>query len=55
LVAPVVRVFYSIKSKLPITVQTLDLANPAARDRIVGRESPHEWGFTHLDDIWSAA
>lgn len=55
LVAPVVRVFYSIKSKLPITVQTLDLANPAARDRIVGRESPHDWGFTHLDDIWSAA
>lgn len=55
LAAPVVRVFYSTKSKLPISVQTLDLANPAARDRIVGRESPHDWGFTHLEDIWTAA
>ena len=54
LVAPVVRVFYSTKSKLPILVQTLDLANPASRDRIVGRESPHDWGFSHLEDIWSA-
>lgn len=54
LAAPVVRVFYSTKSKLPITVQTLDLANPATRDRIVGRESPHDWGFTHLEDIWNS-
>ena len=55
LAAPVVRIFYSTKSKLPISVQTLDLANPTSRDRIVGRESPDDWGFTHLDDIWTAA
>lgn len=55
LAVPVVRVFYSTKSKLPIPVQTLDLASPAAQDRIVGRESPHDWGFTHLKDIWTAA
>jgi len=52
LAAPVVRVFYSTKSKLPIPVQMLDLANPANSDRVVGRESPQDWGFTHLDDIW---
>ena len=52
LAAPMVRVFYSTKSKLPIPVQQLDLSNPAAGDRVVGRESPQDWGFTHLDDIW---
>ncbi|MCV2367025.1 HD-GYP domain-containing protein [Roseateles oligotrophus] len=52
LAAPVVRVFYSTRSKLPISVQTLDLADPASGDRVVGRESPQDWGFTHLDEIW---
>jgi len=52
LAAPLVRVFYSTKSKLPIPVQQLDLSNPAVGDRVVGRESPQDWGFTHLDDIW---
>jgi len=52
LAAPVVRVFYSTRSKLPIPVQELDLSQPAAGDRVVGRESPQDWGFTHLDDIW---
>ncbi|WP_428505958.1 HD-GYP domain-containing protein [Roseateles sp.] len=52
LAAPHVRVFYSTKSKLPIPVQQLDLSNPAVGDRVVGRESPQDWGFTHLDDIW---
>jgi len=52
LAAPHVRVFYSTKSKLPIPVQQLDLSNPTVGDRVVGRESPQDWGFTHLDDIW---
>ncbi len=55
LAAPVVRVFYSTRSKLPISVQTLDLSDPAAADRITGRESPQDWGFTHLDEIWRKA
>jgi len=54
LAAPVVRVFYSTRSKLPVPVQLLDLASPTAGDRVVGRESPLDWGFTHLDDIWRA-
>ncbi|MBB4842229.1 putative nucleotidyltransferase with HDIG domain [Paucibacter oligotrophus] len=54
LAAPVVRVFYSTRSKLPVPVQLLDLASPAVQDKVVGRESPQEWGFTHLDDIWRA-
>ncbi|MFY7865728.1 HD-GYP domain-containing protein [Roseateles sp.] len=55
LAAPVVRVFYSTKSKLPIPVQTLDLSRSDAKDRVIGRESPLEWGFPHLEDIWQQA
>lgn len=53
LVSPVVRVFFSTKSKMPIPVQVLNLADPAANDKIVGREAPHDWGFSHIDDLWS--
>jgi len=52
LVAPMVRIFYSIKSKLPIPVQLVDLSAAGATDRIVGRESAKDWGFTHLDELW---
>jgi len=54
LAAPVVRVFYSTRSKLPVPVQMLDLSSPTVQDKVVGRESPQDWGFTHLDDIWRA-
>ena len=52
LTMPVVRVFFSTKSKMPIPVLTLDLAQPGVNDRVVGRESAQEWGFNHLDDFW---
>ncbi|MEJ6006903.1 HD-GYP domain-containing protein [Paucibacter sp. AS339] len=55
LAAPVVRVFYSTRSKMPIPVQTLDLSANAAKDRVLGRESPQDWGFPHLEDIWQQA
>ena len=53
LVAPVVRVFFSTKSKLPIPVQLLDLSAPGCTDKILGRELAQDWGFTHLADLWS--
>jgi putative nucleotidyltransferase with HDIG domain len=53
LVAPVVRVFYSTKAKMPIPVQMLDLAQPSCTDKITGREMPQDWGFTHLDELWA--
>jgi len=52
LVAPMVRIFYSTKSKLPIPVQLMDLSAAGVTDRIVGRESAQDWGFTQLDDLW---
>jgi putative nucleotidyltransferase with HDIG domain len=53
LVSPTVRVFFSTNSKMPIPVQVLNLADPATNDKIVGREIPQDWGFSHIDDLWS--
>jgi putative nucleotidyltransferase with HDIG domain len=52
LLAPKLKVFFSTKSKMPIPVEMLDLAHANGNDQIVGRESPTEWGFTHLDELW---
>jgi putative nucleotidyltransferase with HDIG domain len=53
LTQPVVRVFFSLKSNMPIDLQTLDLSTGA--DAIVGREDPDAWGFKHLTELWSQA
>jgi hypothetical protein len=51
LTAPLVKVFFSARSNMPVPVQRVDLASGV--DRIVGRESPARWGFKHLDGLWS--
>jgi hypothetical protein len=38
---------------MPIPVQVLDLADPAVDDKIVGREAAQDWGFSHIDELWS--
>jgi putative nucleotidyltransferase with HDIG domain len=52
LTAPVVRVFFSLKSQMPVSLQRLDLSSGTS-DRIVGRESPEQWKFTFLDELWA--
>ena len=53
LTAPVVKVFYSTKSQLPIPPQRVDLAAAGTSDSIVGRESPAKWGFGFVDELWA--
>jgi HD-GYP domain-containing protein (c-di-GMP phosphodiesterase class II) len=56
LVAPVVRVFYSLKTQLHVTPQRLDLAAAGCNDRIVGRQprnQPGQPSFAHLDELWA--
>jgi HD-GYP domain-containing protein (c-di-GMP phosphodiesterase class II) len=52
LVRPVVRAFFSTKSKMPIAPLLIDLSRQHCADRIVARESPAEWGFSYLNDLW---
>jgi putative nucleotidyltransferase with HDIG domain len=52
LTAPVVRVFYSLKSAMPVSLQRLDLS-AGTSDRITGREQPEKWNFTFLDELWA--
>jgi HD-GYP domain-containing protein (c-di-GMP phosphodiesterase class II) len=52
LTAPVVRVFYSLRSQLPVKLQRLDLSSGTS-DRIVGREPPERWKFSFLDELWA--
>ncbi len=52
LTAPIVRVFFSLKSNMPVSLQRLDLS-AGTSDRIVGREQPERWNFTFLDELWA--
>ena len=52
LTSPVVRVFFSLKSSMPVSLQRLDLSAGTA-DRIVGREAPEKWNFAYLDELWA--
>jgi putative nucleotidyltransferase with HDIG domain len=51
LVTPLVKVFFSAHSQMPMTPVVLDLSK--SNDRIVGRENPQVWGFKHLDAYWA--
>ena len=53
LLQPRVKVFFSAKTRAPIIQETLDLADGRTKDRIIGRESPEDWGFKNLDMLWS--
>ena len=53
LVSPVVMVFYSTQSQLPITPMRVDLARPATQDRIVGREEGAAAKFPNLNSLWA--
>lgn len=51
LTMPVVKVFFSIRSNMPVSVHRLDLTGSS--DRIVGRESAAQWGFTQITSLWT--
>ncbi|MEN9418647.1 MAG: hypothetical protein RI988_2267 [Pseudomonadota bacterium] len=52
---PVVQVFYSNKSRMPVPLQRVDLAAPGCHDRIVGREPMEAWASVNLDSLWTKA
>jgi putative nucleotidyltransferase with HDIG domain len=53
LLTPRVKVFFSAKSKQPIPQEIIDLSKLNGHERIVGRESPADWGLRNLDELWT--
>lgn len=49
LLTPRVKVFFSARSKVPIPQEVVDLSRG---DRVESRESPDDWGFKKLDELW---
>lgn len=53
LLTPIVKVFFSTKSKSRIPIEVLDLSKPNSQDSIVGHEDPVVWGVHDINEIWS--
>lgn len=53
LLQPLVKVFFSTKSKTRIPVTLLDLSKPSAQDEIVGHESAVAWGIMDVHELWT--
>ena len=53
LLQPVVKVFFSTKSKARIQVEMIDLSKPSAMDEIIGHESAHSWGVHDVHELWT--
>lgn len=53
LLKPVVKVFFSTKSKLRIAVEEIDLSKPSVSDEITGPESAQTWGIDNVDELWA--
>ncbi|MEY2631591.1 MAG: hypothetical protein RIR00_245 [Pseudomonadota bacterium] len=53
LLMPLVKVFFSAKSRARIMPEVLDLSRAGNKDRIVSREDPAAWGIANIDEMWS--
>jgi cyclic di-GMP phosphodiesterase len=53
LLTPIVKVFFSTKTKSRIPISVLDLSKTSERDSIVGYEDPSNWGVLNVDEVWS--
>lgn len=53
LLKPVVKVFFSIRSKTYITPEIIDLSQTRVCDQIVDIENAAKWGIHNLDAMWT--
>ncbi|MDI1363111.1 HD-GYP domain-containing protein [Methylotenera sp.] len=53
LLTPIVKVFFSTKSKSRINIESIDLSKPHEQDSIIGHEDPVLWGVSDVHEIWS--
>ena len=52
---PKVKVFFSIRSKMPLPQAVVDLALPGLEDVIEAREHFENWNFPYMEDLWQSA
>jgi putative nucleotidyltransferase with HDIG domain len=55
LTKPRVKIFFSTKAGLPLEPQVLDLSAAHTTDHIEARESPDNWNFPYLTELWGGA
>jgi putative nucleotidyltransferase with HDIG domain len=55
LTKPRVKIFFSTKAGLPLEHQVLDLSAAHTTDQIEARESPENWNFPYLTELWDGA
>ena len=53
LLTPTVKAFYCTRRRERIVPRVFDLARLAGRDKIRNWESPSNWPFRDLDELWS--
>lgn len=53
LLKPIVKVFFSTKSKERIPVEEVDLSKPSVHDEIAGPETTVAWGIDNVDELWA--
>jgi putative nucleotidyltransferase with HDIG domain len=52
LLTPIVKVFFSTKSKTRIPHEIVDLSKAGAKDKVTGHEDPSDWGIKDLNTMW---
>lgn len=53
LLAPIIKTFYSVKTKERITPGIVNLATTLNPDKIIAHEDPEQWNFHDLNELWS--
>lgn len=49
---PKVKVFFSVRSRLPVPQKVIDLSSPGNTDSIEAREPYEKWNFPYLEELW---
>lgn len=53
LLTPIVKVFFSTKTKFRIPVEVVDLSKSTVNDEIIGHDDPMLWGIEDVSSLWS--
>jgi len=55
LLKPKVKVFFSVRSSMPLPQSVVDLSLPGQEDSIEVREHFENWNFPYMEELWQAA